>query len=119
MHDRFWSAHEESYVRQADRLAWAEDMPTATAAQKRKRTAAIDRETADDGADTLAGFLESLAMGFRVIQESGPEFEAPISGALPASISPERARGLAQQMEDVTLPRLMEIMALLRGRAAE
>ncbi|MDL9947765.1 hypothetical protein QSJ19_19715 [Gordonia sp. ABSL11-1] len=93
------------YRTQADRLAEAESIP---ASKKKTRADAIETAHQWDGGAVIRDWVTG-------VMYLGVD---PLGETLPASISPDVAADLARDLEAV-LPRIAELTALLRGRAAQ
>jgi hypothetical protein len=123
----------DGYRTRAEWLAAAEAMPVdgdgwsaskrRTATRKRDEAIANAHPGADrDARDALDIYVRQVAcLRRRIWDDDGDnliEADEPLGDALPTVITPELANDLANEL-DATMPRLVELLGLLRRRAGE
>ncbi|MGW8814088.1 hypothetical protein [Gordonia terrae] len=120
MANRFTSPYDggDGYQPQAERIAAAEAMPI----RRKTRDATLFSARNDDGTERLTEYIQAVATLTDVgaCEDDGSPIPStePLGHTLPAGITPTHASDLAHHL-DATLPRLSELLALFKGRAAE
>ncbi|MDV6211783.1 hypothetical protein R3Q08_26305 [Rhodococcus erythropolis] len=117
MQRRFSSLGDWGYELQATRMVEAKAKATKTKSAHNKALAVA--AMTDDGQPAIRDYIERVsAIGVLVGDGSDLDLYTQLDCALPASITPEVARELAQTLAPALL-RAHDLLQLLRGRAAE